>query len=496
MTRLPRHYGREILSRIIHRVIPLFLFIIALGGGCNFISLKQIEVVSNPDSYNQVLTPEDEIWMEFSLPVLRTAVEDIFMLTADGRPISGDFLWEESRVVFKPVEQLLPVVRYMFVFSGTVETVDGIKTGHDIQIPFYAGNDEEAPALSSYSPINGADAGINDSIELNFSKTMDLQNLRAGFGIDPHREVVVTLDAGGTIAAITPAGAWVPHTFYTWSLDMTVVTAHDGTPLPIDYEGTFITQADGKPPEFKRFTPAFLSGSTYLDSNVLSKDDSLKFIFSEEVDITSFTTSLSISPTIRGFANQILPGIVIFKPEQEYTMDTEYFVIIGDELTDTSGNNLRETVRFSFTPDIPIQEVTQIDFLGDGPTIVFLPDRFGTDPDGTDIIDLHDIDLTAMVTINFSEPYEEPYRTAVTSRITFHAFFPRDVSRLTNPVLDNAVWVTDRQLTLFYSGLKKSPAANESFYYLLTIPGGKSMSRNLAGSYLREDVWFIVEAEA
>jgi len=434
--------------------------------------------------------------MEFSLPVLRTAVEDIFMVTVDSRSISGDFIWKDRRVIFKPLEQLLPGVRYVFTFSGTVKTGGGIKTGIDIQIPFYSCNDEKAPILTSCSPIEGADAGINDSIELNFSAPMDLQTLQEGFGIDPHKEVVITLDDNGTIAAITPEDAWTPHTFYTWSLDMSVVTAHDGTPLPIDYEGTFITQADAKPPDFERFTPAFLSGSTYLDSSVLSKDDSLKFVFSEEVDITSFTTAFSISPVIRGYADQVSPGTVIFIPAQEFTMDTEYFVIIGGEVTDTSGNNLREAVRFSFTPDIPIQEVTQIDFLGDGPTIVFLPERFGTDPDGADVIDIHDIDLTAMGTIYFSEPYEEPYRTAVTSRITFHAFFPRDVSRLTNPVLDNAVWTTDRQLTLFYSGFKKSPAANETFYYLLTIPGGKSLSRNLAGSYLKEDVWIILEAEA
>ena len=262
-------------------------------------------------------------------------------------------------------------------------------------------------------------------------------------------------------------------------------------------------QEDREPPLVLSVSPAFYSSGTWLKLPGLGRKDPLLLELSEDVDLDSLAAAFSLSPVVNGSFLHPGRGRFVFLPEGEFVMDTEYLILINGELKDLAGNHCKAGFSTILRTDIPPQVVE---------SILFMDDRPETDPVEITAEDLAapnpvvilfggvEPDLSLLVSINFLEPYDEPYREALTRRIQVSAFFP---DFLPDPSRVSAVWsLFNTCLTLEYEGFKKSeppdpplkPAAEKKLYRLF-IPGGREFSENRNGSWLREDVRILLEAQ-
>lgn len=479
------------------RVSPglvLFVLLIAfLQTGCFLISLEQLEITSYPSEREQIIGASEELWVSFSVPPVETDAEGLFTVRGGGAAVEGDFEWREGRLYFHPVPDLKPGVRYILSVDGTLSSADGRSFNAQHALPFYAGSAENPSELLLYHPANGEAAALKAPLVFSFSRSMINGTLENEIGIDPHRDVEIEWSDGGKTVSITPDEGWEAHTLYTWSIDESV-TDGAGIPLQTSYTGTFIAGTAASVPTLLSMEPAGIFGSSYLVQAGYGREDSLRFIFSEAMNVESLEAAFHIDPDLGGTFHQLDRDTFIFDPNNCLVMNTRYFVTIGTECRSSAGNNIASEIRRSFMPDIPAQGIEQVTFTGASETTV-LPADFRSGSFQMMSFSGPGPDYSGSISIRFAETYDEPYRTNIAENLSLHAYFPETV---TNPVLITETWNPgSNELTLFYSGFVKSEASPspEQVLYKLSVPGGAALSMNQNGSFLEEEVWIIFQAE-
>lgn len=464
--------------------------ILTLLGGCSLISLEELAIITYPAERGEIIQPGQELWIEFSVPPRKEACEHLFTVRRENTTVEGDYRWEGDRLFFTPAPELLPGVRYLLTCRGTVETME--KGSHEValEIPFFCGSSAAAPTLLSSRPGKGETASITASLTLRFSSPMDTARFEEVFTLTPETGYSLTWNNEKTTACIEPLSSWEPHTLYQWGL-ASKATNRQGVPLAEPYSGSFITQKDNAAPELLGYTAARLTGNSVIEQDGFATSDAIQLTFSEDVSFETLQSAFTITPGVSGSFWKTQPGIYVYIPEERYRVDTTYVVTISTELLDRAGNALENRVSFSFTPLAPQQLVDEIQATGTSTVTLTSADFTNSTPT---LIDFTGIDNLCTFVITFAEPYEQPYRSAITETIRIEGHFPT----LLPPQQEAVSWnPAGDVLTLVYSGFEKSPSTPQvqRNLYKLIIPGGRETSGNQNGSYLTDDVWVVLEGE-
>jgi hypothetical protein len=299
---------------------------------------------------------------------------------------------------------------------------------------------------------------------------------------------------------IAPAARWSSGGIVAWNLTIACVSA-DGVAMGRAWTGTFLAQADAAPPSVVETGPAAVEGSTVLPlpggPSDIAHGDSLRIVFSEDIDCESLEDAFSLSPSLEGTLRRVSSGVFVFVPSEDWDMGREYVLEISTDLRDACGNPMRSAYRRVFTPAIPAQGVAEIAVGGDldvAPT--YLPAEMDdATPHVIDwlpssVVGIGDLDLS--ITIRFARGYDAELRPAVAEAVELAGHFPE----VTNPRVTQVDWLDGRTLVVSFTGFSYSepPPSLERLYYLLTISSGISRTVNQEGSYLKEDVMLLLES--
>jgi hypothetical protein len=201
------------------------------------------------------------------------------------------------------------------------------------------------------------------------------------------------------------------------------------------------------------------------------------------MDEASVKGGISFSPSLKGYFISDGEERFIFIPEESYRLEEEYRILLAGTVKDRLGISLFEPVQIFFTGAgqyLAVDSVT-------------LDDRTPLVPGGT--IQEHYLEPVTppapfhlRIDINFSSAIPPEKRKPALDAISLLPLFPPSAH---NPALHGARWHNDgSRLSLTWEDISQSSAA-VSNYYRLGITGGTKGPQNIAGEYLKEDLWFV-----
>ncbi len=478
----------------------VLLLSVILLVSCRFVSLEKIQVTHFPSERNVIISRNDTLWIDFSIPLDNREAEGLFGVYGDTGSGSGIFTWDENRLIFDPVPDLAAGGRYVFTYQGTAESADGRTFSFDIQVPFFVETDSPPPVILQHDPADAATASTQSPLILTFSRAMDTESFEEGFRITPSLEFDSSWNAAEDTVTIMPQEEWRNLTLYTWRLTEEI-RDKAGIALAYPFSSCFIVQEDSESPTLTEIQPAERSGANFIpiavsDPNEPLKDlkvrDAIMMSFSEDILFDSLSSAFKMDPSVSGYIQRIDVGIFVFVPLEGYTMNQTYHLSIRTDVKDLSGNPMQAEYELWFEPDIDIQQVDKIVCQGATVQEYFPGDFNQSEPVFFDLEELG-ADRIHTFTIRFTTAYDdEESRTRVAGNIQCEAFFPPS---LPHPDLESIGWnVQGTEITLTYTNFEFSPAGIQENLYLVTIPGGKEESINQHGAFLEEDVRLLLEA--
>jgi hypothetical protein len=456
-----------------------------LLGACGLFSFEQLRVTTFPSERNQVISPTDTIFLDFSIPPDRAGAESLLRITSDKGTQNGDLAWAGNRLTFTPVPPLPLNVRHVLSFSGELDTTDGRSFAVAIEVPFFVGSAAQPPSLTDHQPADGATAGVSTPLALTFSDPMDADSFQQGFTLDPSTDFQVTWSADQKVATISPRDRWSSLALYTWEVRDTV-RATSGARLGLSHSGSFLVQEDGAAPAVVDTQPAIFQGDVFSfpggTLNDLRARDCIYIRFSEAVSLDKLQDAFSLDPSIRGHFLQAGPNDFAFVPEENYQMGATHHLVISTGLEDLAGNAMAADYHEWFLPSIPVLEVQSITPFGQQAITTFNT----SDPVAVTVAPGGELKFT----IEFSADFDPESMASVPFLIACENYFP---DSFVQPELRQAAWPNPNTLEVIFTGLATAvPPAH--CYYRLTLPGGLNGIANADGSYLKENVWvFLVE---
>jgi len=148
-----------------------------------------------------------------------------------------------------------------------------------------------------------------------------------------------------------------------------------GNSLSEPFDFCFATAEELLPPEVALHEPAD-------GAEVSSLRMPIRIVFSEPIEPSSFYVGFSLFPSVHGGFSWDSGGAEVeFTPLADYQPGDTYEVVLGREISDNSGNQLAEEIRFEFhVEEIPQPSIESVATLGDGQLLVPLQLGGGIDP--------------------------------------------------------------------------------------------------------------------
>jgi len=470
--------------------------------GCALINLLPFDVTTMPSKANEVLTSAPNVWIQFPAAVDEGEVQPLFSVSdGNGQPVSGDINWAGNKLVFTPASVFKPGIRYVLQLQGTVNVNDGRTFGENIAVPFFVGNNNDPPVITSMVPASGSTIGVSDTFALTFSEPVNETSFSDAFTVNPSTAYSLSWNAAGTTVVVAPKTRWTAESLSGWTLS-TGCTSQSGDPIDRQWTGSYLVQQDATSPQVVSVQPATVSGSTVTPlpntGGVFAPAaaNAIYLTFSKDVDLSTLNAAFSLSPSTSGTIFRVSAGVFVYVPATQWVMNQQYVLAISTALTDLSGNALPSPYRLLFTPSIPVQTVDEVDVAG---TLVAghnLTETTGAlNNSSAYSLSWDPATLTANleldVTIKFSQPYDAQHKPIIANAVSFAGYFPAGVS---DPQITQVSWSSDTTLTISYSGFVRSPNSLQSDFYQLTIPGGASESGNQNGSFLPSPVTLLLES--
>jgi hypothetical protein len=154
-------------------------------------------------------------------------------------------------------------------------------------------------------------------------------------------------------------------------------TAEDlyGNSLSEPFDYCFTTAEELLPPEVVFYEPA-------NGTRISSARTPIRIVFSEPIDPSSFYPGFSLFPSVKGgFSWQSGGEVVEFTPLADYQPGETYEVVLGRNISDPSGNQLPEEIRFTFRMnDIQQPSIESVTTLSKGQLLLPLQLGGGIDP--------------------------------------------------------------------------------------------------------------------
>jgi hypothetical protein len=219
-----------------------------------------------------------------------------------------------------------------------------------------------------------------------------------------------------------------------------------------------------------------------LDGN-LENGDGIGFIFSKPMDQASLRSGISFYPSLKGYFEEAGKNSIIFIPEEDYRLETEYRITLASTIKDSQGLGLFEDIHYYFTSSHHYLRVEKVTLdLSNEPLI----------PEGVpqDHYLLPPVLLPGMaVNIAFSSAIPQNNRKAAADSVSLSVLFPASAH---NPVLVSAQWKEGGALlTLYFENFSPSGGGIDN-YYQVKISSGKQGPTNGSGEYLKEDLWYVI----
>jgi len=485
------------MKRLRH-LLPVCLLIYLSGGllACNLFFFPDYDEIEYFPSGSYDLLPEGRFpTISFDFGVDRYSVEDIFSVSDFEGKLEGRYSWEKRNVSFLPDEGFIPGRRYSLVFSGKFLDDKGrTYTVSKTIVFFYAAEEGSVPAITEIIPAPGSTISGESQLSFRFSVPMDDTSVAEGLDITPSIAYQHSWQEDDTLLLIVPEDEWENLTLYHITIDEDLTDSR-GVPYPAESQFSFFVDDDDDAPTILYVSVAENSWTAASPFAVLSEDlndlryhDAIRIGFSETMDQDSVEEGFSISPNCPGTTFWIADpsaeypdrNALVFIPEQGYTMGQEYLLEIEEEVTDEHQIPMGIDVKKTFTPNIPLLELSAIEGVAPGNSFS-LTSYSSNRAQSIGSSEPSPFDYTFR--FRFSRPFAQvEEKAAVQEKISIAEIFSSSGS----PSPAAYSWQDDYTLTATYTNFRSSSSGEH--YYLMTIAGGSSGIVNSEGSFLSQSI--------
>jgi hypothetical protein len=420
---------------------------------------------------------EETVALDFSIMPGRDEAERALVLTEGGLSRSPVFRWEGRTLRVKPLTGWKKGEHYGIGLEGQLPMEDGrIYTVRLLRNFIYGPAGKEFTLVSS--------AAEDGRLVFVFSQVPGVTSFSSRFSLSPGTEYFC--DFLGKEIRILPKSPWRANTLYRWTIGG--MESEEGYVMKREYAGVFSGPADPLVPRPLELCPVNRSlGPPYLWKRGTSLDGNLEnmegigFIFSKPMDQASLRSGISFYPSIKGYFEEAGEDSIIFFPEEEYRIGTEYRISISQAVQDSLGLALFEEERFYFSSARRYLEVEKVSL--DSRQDSLLPGGLLQDHS---LVNLEPPSLG--VRIAFSAAIPPANRGTAVESVFLSGLFPASAA---HPVLVSAKWEDGGAvLALLFENL--SPSGNGvDNYYQLKIGSGNQGPLNGEGEYLKEDLWYV-----
>jgi hypothetical protein len=420
---------------------------------------------------------EETLRLDFSITPDRAETERNLILSEGGLSRVPVFVWEERTLHLKPLTGWKKGEHYSISLEGKLPMEDGRVYTVQLLRNFIYGLEDGAFTLTDSS----ADAG---GLVFTFSKAPDTTSFAARFSLSPSADYFC--DFLGEEVRILPKSPWQADTLYTWTIKG--MESADGYLMKREYSGVFSGPGNYAVPYPVELCPVDRSlGPPYLWKRGIVLDGNLEnlegigFIFSKPMDRESLRSGISFYPSIKGHFEEAGEGEIIFFPEEEYRIETEYRITISQTVKDSLGLALFKDEQYYFSAFRRYLEVERVNLDTNGESLPpgGVPWEHKLNPSTPGCL---------KVKIAFSSSIAPAGRRDAAESVSLSVLFPASAGY---PAPTSARWEDEGAvLALAFENLTPSENGIDN-YYQLKIASGKQGPRNGAGEYLEEDLWYV-----
>jgi hypothetical protein len=339
------------MVRILYPVKYLLsgLAIIALVIRCGSWLLPPLEVLS--------VSNQEDLRVDFSVPPTPESIRKAFSMTEDGMDLSGDFEFQGSRVIYRPVNGLRENREYFVLIGTGAEDGKGNSLEREFRYRFRTREDTEGPLVVSMEPGDESVLSLPpETIFLRFSEPVDPHSFGEALRINPSINHLLQWDTDGAGVRIIPLKPLDEGRRYTISLAATLRDRYRNTML-LPYSATFLYGPDQEPPFFSLEweNTGGLRGSLEAErlNRGIAGDAEFSLIFNERIAIESVPGFLEINPSLGISFTPDLEnrdrGKIRFSRKPEW--NKPYTLIVKQGITDNLGNKTRQDIRFPLVFD-------------------------------------------------------------------------------------------------------------------------------------------------
>jgi hypothetical protein len=460
----------NIVKHLIPVIIPVLLT------GCPLASFEYLEIsCSVPEGGNYYFS--ETVRLEFSIMPDRGETERNLILHEGGLSRTPIFTWDGRTLFIKPLTGWQKGEYYSINLEGQLRMEDGRSyTARMLRVFIYGQEGNEFTLVSS--------AMENNCLTFNFSKAPRITSFNEHFLLSPSTEYFC--DFLGKTVRIQPKKPWQINTLYTWTIkDM---ESEDNYLMKKEYSGLFSGLEDITVPYPIELCPVSVYTAPYLWKtgtaldNRLENGEGIGFIFSKPMNMASLRSGISFYPSLKGHFEEAEINSIIFIPEENYRLETEYRVTLAPSIKDSLGLSLFEEIRYYFTSSHHYLTVEKVSFDSAAESLV--PGGIPQDYSLVTVLPLPGI----RINIAFSHVIPPAYRKAASDAVSLSVLFPASAH---NPALISAQWFDNGALlSLCFEDISPSAGGIDN-YYQIKISSGNQGPLNGSGEYLKEDLWFV-----
>jgi hypothetical protein len=334
------------MVRVLYPVKHLLagLAIVALAIRCGSWLLPPLEVLS--------VSTQGELRIDFSAPPTPASIRKAFSMTEDGVNLFGDFEFQGSRVIYRPVNGLREGREYFVLIGTEAEDEKGNSLEREFRYRFRTKEDTEGPLVVSISPSDESILLLPpETIFLRFSEPVDPQSFGEALRISPSIDHILRWDTEDSAVEIIPLKPLDEGTRYTLSLS-TALRDRFRNAMLLPYSATFLYGPDQEAPVFSLEweNPAGLRGS--LEAEKLNRniagDAEFFLVFNKKIAIESAPGFLEINPSLgMSFTPDLVNrdrGKISFSQKPEW--NKPYTLIVKQGIADSLGNKTPQDTRF------------------------------------------------------------------------------------------------------------------------------------------------------
>ena len=331
------------------------LLSIILYSSCSAILSSPLEVVSWSPAKNLSSPSEiNEITILFNREPEPVRTEEAFSLTAAGIEPPGKILIEGTVLTFTPYYPLTNNTDYEIKLTTSAEDENGNSLIEDFQFRFRIGANGGRPGISATEPGDGENiSDLQTPIVLTFYNPVILVSVLSAFSISPSVDGVSILSPDGKNFTFTPAEKWEWQQEYKIRIS-TDLKSTAGYSLAEEYSFSFTAGTDQIPPVINTATsedgsitliqsPAY--GASIEINTGWEKDESIRFVFSEEVDQSSAASAVTVEPDATfevKFDDSANPAEMVIRFKDNLLWHELYMITLSTALGDLQNNNLEE----------------------------------------------------------------------------------------------------------------------------------------------------------